>query len=113
MNPITEIKSLLDQIEQREKAATEGPWLRDPSLSFDHIHTLNPTTAVGNKHNPLATLRRYNVEEYKESDGNADFIAHSRTDVPKLGKALRMAIYALEGDEKQRTLEQILTELKS
>lgn len=102
MTPITEIKSILDQIEQREKAASDPPW-----QNYYNRHTVQET-----------------VEPYPDIDvvgdicvcqtcEDGDFISHSRTDVPKLRKALRMAVAAIEGNEMNFILEQILTELKS
>lgn len=67
----------LAEVEQREQAATPGPWLPDGlDINGDYFVRTGYTSAsdVG----------------FTESD--AEFIAHARTDVPRLVEALRGAL---------------------
>lgn len=67
----------LDEIEARANAATEGPWEWDPQDGW--LGTEDEVT-VGWKWGTLT------------QEGDGQFIAHARTDVPALVAALRAVI---------------------
>lgn len=74
----------LDAIEARATAATAGPWHWGDG---DMCHMAGNT--IGPEINHVAA--------YAESPGDAEFIAHARTDVPALVAALR-AVLGVEQD---------------
>lgn len=80
------INERLDQIEQRAERASEGPW-------FDEERNLDDpwgaTTVYNVFHNGDTPDRDLVAEAAYD---NAEFIAHARTDVPALVKALRAAL---------------------
>lgn len=72
----------LTEIEKRAEAATPGPWKKQP-IYFDE----------DSPHNKIANVRGVRlIGPYKSvSCGEeAEFIAHSRTDIPLLTKEIRM-----------------------
>lgn len=73
----------LAEIESRLNAATPGPWKRD-----DYSHSDNGTE-VSEVMGPDQYHSYFAIPD-------AEFIAHSRMDVEKLVKALRVAMDALE-----------------
>ena len=73
----------LDEIQARADAATEGPW--EWTKGAEACAVAVPENRDG-LYGPL-TWDDHNGEVFRESD--AQFIAHARTDVPALVKALR------------------------
>ena len=74
----------LDEIEARANAATEGPWVTYtviPQMGSEVLTAPREGEDYGD----------YVVPEYIDMD-NAEFIAHSRTDVPALVSVARYAL---------------------
>lgn len=76
-------KTWIDEVESRAEAATPGPWVspwvqewNEPNIIL--VHNIAPTSV------------------YRNSKHDSRFIAASRTDVPRLCKALRMALMQLD-----------------
>lgn len=104
MNPTLEI---LDEIEKRANAATPGPWFNGhwSGRCFEkHVHGKGECNYQYKKYeNNQYVSAPNNIELIGSDDGgpilrkhNAKFIAESRTDIPKLTAALRVAIEALD-----------------
>jgi len=72
----------LDEIEARADAATEEPWA---------CMIKSVTKNLRGKWQPLGPETSQN-----KAKKNMDFIAHSRTDIPKLVKALRRLLAEIE-----------------
>lgn len=93
---MTSLKTRLTEIEKRADAATEGPW-----KVVDHCYVQVPHRFFGSEYTPgllwhfidTANINKNTACFYNE---DAEFIAHSRTDIPFLVKALREAVSALE-----------------
>jgi hypothetical protein len=131
MNLLQSITESLAKIEARENAAKAGPWHVGSRKGFnasniyafdgkDEYHDTNIASI------PNISLHRTlnEVEGDKRNRGGlgiATFIAHSRSDVPRLRKALEMAVKALKfyspkvpiGRTAAVALEEIAGELKS
>jgi len=76
------VEQLIDEIKARADAARPGPW---------------ESQIRGNYASRVAEFFRQNVYakvqcDYKDDEPNAEFVAHSRTDVPALIRMLRLAI---------------------
>lgn len=106
------LENYLREVDERAGKATEGPWehrsypsgtefigMRDAKGVTVNLENFNPHEATGGYIGAHMTL--YNVKAFggeSESDLelekalNARFIAHSRTDVPKLIRLLRAAM---------------------
>ena len=77
-------ESQLREIEQRAAKATEGPWKVEASTEGDWVLDSRDDVIAGTF-----------VQE-----GDAEFIAHAREDVPALIAALKRAYKALEAVEE-------------
>jgi len=94
--------TVLAEIEGRAEGATGGPW---EAFSMDSGHSRYEmsrgviTPDVGDSICDMDGLARASNERHAKDDGAADaaFIAHARTDVPAMAKALR-AVLALADD---------------
>jgi hypothetical protein len=89
----------LAPIKARAEAATPGPWLRR-GVRWIEAHPV-ATLSTGRK-----LIVHVNVADippgYHDRDANADFIAHSREDVPALVaevEKLREALLDFRGDQ--------------
>lgn len=87
--------TFLDEIEARANKATPGPWKYDKNFGVkcDYPSRRDPewTDYIAKiKHNWIAQPMDFPFVG-KELD-NGDFIANSRTDIPKLCEALRKAV---------------------
>ena len=89
----------LNEIEARANAATEGPWFVSDDAVWVDRGEGNADGITG----PLAPW----------CFGEADFIAHARTDVPALVAALRAVMEAIDkrGKQLQETLPPSLAAL--
>lgn len=77
------ITKLLDDVQRLDERATQGPWTWGDNR--DGLgNKLHPTAFPG-KYNPIADFEYTNDED-------AEFIALSRTALPKLAEALRAVI---------------------
>lgn len=98
-------REVLDEIQARVTAATPGPW--EVSDANEGMHEYGPMWMVTNDefHNPsggedepwLAVEMRVGDEQ------DAAFIAHARTDVPRLVAALRAVLdnhWCIEGGDE-------------
>jgi hypothetical protein len=73
----------LDEIEARARAATEGPWTSVFNCrDCDEIHMSSLTN--GQLETPCGA-----VDEKEATQKDREFIAHARTDVPKLVEEVR------------------------
>jgi hypothetical protein len=83
------INDILSAIEAREKDATPGPWVQD----IDE-HTYARYVVHGER----IIVSESATSPSKQTGLIADweFIAHARTDVPRLVKALRQAMDAID-----------------
>ena len=101
------LNQLLDEIEQRADKATSGPWGMDELESYDGDSVA--CWIIGNIQIETGDDWWISVEpDYK---GDAQFIAHARTDVPRLVKALRRCMGAMvryQDDILESDLEQIM-----
>jgi hypothetical protein len=95
-NPTEQIKLVLSEIEQGENAATLPPWNVE---TFRHSDAKEFFIS-----GPRAVLDFETPKEQAAQRANAAFIAHARCDVPRLCRALEMAVEALERMDYANTL---------
>lgn len=84
----------LDKIEARANAATEGPWEWEGKSDEMWPQGENSLMATGGAE-PEYVLMAWGYDAYgitAECDADAEFIAHSRTDVPDMAAALRAVL---------------------
>ena len=105
----------LDSVAQRAEAATKGPWvsMRDGN-QYVNTRYLPTAQVVGASRvdgivrpwNPHALIAfGFKPQEYETArfhDADADFIAHARTDLPRLVQMLRLAVGTLGAIEDTR-----------
>lgn len=84
------ISDRLGQIEARADAATEGPWKIETHYGMSQSRRRQ--IVVPGWMTPIAVLG----QENPYGDPDAEFIAHSRTDVPALLAALRAVLAECE-----------------
>jgi len=93
----------LEAIEAREKAATPGPW-KKASLSEDYGAGYGMTTFFVKQ--PDGNLYRIGSadtsKKYIEENNNAEFVAHSRQDVPALIAEVKRLSAELEHLTRER-----------
>jgi len=78
---MTDPLTYLDEVDARVAAATEGPWVEaNGTVMHSTFYGLAPVT------------------------GNAEFIAHSRSDVPRMSKALRAVLAVIQHDARVEAL---------
>ena len=88
-----EILKAIDEINQRASAATDGPC---EVIRFDSdggAINYQVETHTGEKH---VILGWHSDLDNPKAKKDAEFDAHSRTDIPRLTKALRLAVEELE-----------------
>lgn len=88
------VESLLNEIQDRANRATQGPWEAggmDSGHSKYSVEAWVTTEKFGDQICSMDGLTRSQNEKDAKDDGEADawFIAHSRTDVPKLTASLK------------------------
>lgn len=101
-----QITSILDEIEKRADAATEAPWIDCP---LDR----NCNAWVRNEESVICRIT-FAVDP--DAEGNKQFITNARTDVPRLAKALRVAVEAMksvDGDNVEAVAEAALAAIQS
>lgn len=81
---MNELEKYLAEVREREQAATKGPWERtDVEILIDgdgmDASTLEPNLVL--QRNPDGTVLR---DTWELNGEDIDFIAHARSDVPKL-----------------------------
>lgn len=76
---MTDPKAILDRVEELDKSATPGPWTADKATVYF------PRVSGG-----------FDIRHCPSADANVDAIAEYRTLAPKLARALRIAVDALE-----------------
>lgn len=92
-----QIRKLLDDVQRLDEQATPGPWTWGDNR--DGLgNKLHPTAFPG-KYNPIADFEYTNDED-------AEFIALSRTALPKLAEALR-AVLELHKPETRWSYESV------
>lgn len=82
---MTDPRAWLDAVDARTNAATDGPWearMDTPSMGGSRW-SLRRAGVPG---------LRMAVTEYQHGSGNAEFIAHARTDLPAATTALRAVL---------------------
>lgn len=123
-NRVIHMKSLneiLDEIEQREQAATPAPWPLDTvktAIGCCHRIGMFP----GPDHKPYNHACIYADGEYADNShltargkvllANAQFIAAARSEIPALVKALRIAIEAVGQNSASWVLDEIREALR-
>ena len=86
----------LNEIEARANAATEGPWEKSPRYKSDCGWTVPGVSAEVTEELVVEAVR----------DADAEFIAHSRTDVHDMAAALRAVLEIhQDGGESQGYLD--------
>ena len=90
-----QILDVLDEIKERCKKATEGPW---SVVDCGDEGSASVVSDAGNTiiHSDYRRSTQYGLE----IGSDADLIAHSRTDLPKLERALRVAVEGLSRIER-------------
>ena len=85
----TELKALLDEMRQRCEAATPGPWW------WDRLGDLRPTPH--DEYGLDALIRWESIGEVPVlADGDAEFVAAARTDLPRLIAAVEAVLTLAE-----------------
>lgn len=92
---MTTMKDKLNEIEARCEAATDGPWMTTHQGEFGEIR-------VCQKKKGADTLGFAEIESNIE---DATFIAHSRQDIPKLLKVVRILSEALEKYDTREVIQ--------
>lgn len=80
----TKLESYLQEVKERAEKATPGAWLHEKHKD-DYVF---PPASCGEDHPPVCDVSNSNSRD-------ADFIAHSRTDIPKLLAMLEEALEAI------------------
>lgn len=94
-------KQLLEEIKERVKKASFGPWIVERTKKFSGDNWL--IASCGNSYDGLdnfvTTSNQRGSETNFEADAqtDAEFMAHSRTDIPALLQILEIQQKALEG----------------
>lgn len=80
--------SALDEIREREQAATKGLWIADviPSLRD------RPVVLLSDPDNDDAADLLFRADSPQATEADAEFIAHARADVPRLIKAVEAVL---------------------
>lgn len=78
----------LAAIREREQAATEGPWLADVLVDADN----RPVVLLPDPDDDDAALILFAADAPVASEGDAEFIAHAREDIPRLVAAIEAAL---------------------
>jgi len=86
---MTDLTETLREIRERAEAATEGPWEVKEKFAMTSVRTQDPTARLGFRLVAQVPLR-------VEDTSDAEFIAHARTDVPRLVEALEAVLKALD-----------------
>lgn len=100
----------LAEIQERVDAATEGKWWVRDSRTCSGINSPNKKWGYTDKSGKTAFTIRAGKSQglavlFDNNENNADFIAHSRTDIPLLLKMLRRAVEGLERANKAPWLD--------
>lgn len=94
----TIITTQLEAIRKRADAATAGPWFADEGP--EHGCCWDTSITVHDAHEGPKGQRYRNAKVAESNETDAAFIAHARTDVPRLLEALAVAIRMLERNAK-------------
>ncbi len=82
------VAAALDKIRERAKAATPGPWRNEPNTGAGRVWVQISRHRGDRDCEPLFNVRspgrNPSTEEYQQRAADAGFIAHARTDVPRL-----------------------------
>lgn len=100
MTPLQSILTQLDEIKARAEKATPGPWRLSPNTS-DWLISISKDVQDN-----LICDAPFGRGEYTAWERNWPLIAHSRTDVPRLVEALRVAVVGLESLSPQTTVRE-------
>lgn len=102
---------------ERAEAATEGPWIVHPPGGFSGLGGFSPLAGgdFGIYTKPeigygIGVIWGNLAEYENNAQNNAAFIAHARTDIPRLCAALALAVKALEQYASGRTWRRIATD---
>lgn len=82
MTPQESIQRFLDEIKKRDEVATKGPWYNNYVEEFNWVETGDETELMGNQNG-------------KEARSDTEFVAFSRTALPKAGKVLEKILAIL------------------
>ncbi|MDQ8040622.1 hypothetical protein RDI86_02010 [Cellulosimicrobium sp. XJ-DQ-B-000] len=90
-------RDYLAAVQQRADAATDGPWTKDPD---EPSIVLKPDAPGGWDGTAIATVQRDDYGLVEEA--NTEFIAASRTDVPRLVAALTAALDLADDPQRHK-----------
>lgn len=95
--PLMSAREELAAIRERVEAATDGPWENDGGGEIGQHYTCLPPyrTIVGTEVSCSSYCYGGSTKGV-ERDADAEFIAHARTDVPRLVEALDAVVKALD-----------------
>ena len=93
---MSDLTDRLDEIQARAEAATPGPWRAGTEEGVDYGSVMGAPKSIGGGYVTVPVL----VDDLSMYEGTAEFIAASRTDVPRLVAALR-AVLDLHRDAGQ------------
>lgn len=94
------IEAILTEIEARAKAALPGPWV--DYMADGNSTVFREVTAPGDTEQNFSAICDFNERGDWKTPA---FVAHARTDVPRLVAALRVAVEALEQLGAEETVE--------
>lgn len=78
---VMKLEEFLAQVKAREEKATAGPWDYEPTYVYSgKIHRVKLPFPEGQSHT------FYSCGDGKRANEDAEFIAHARTDIPRLVK---------------------------
>jgi len=87
------LNETLEEIEARANAATEGPWHHDGQFTPDDVSVWSGTGPSAKFLGNIGERVISAIGVVMDTElADAEFIAHARTDVPKLLAMLRLAI---------------------
>lgn len=92
---MTDLNTLLAEVEAREQAATKGTWALDQMGMF--IFGLD-MEMIASEDAETANILIRGAGRGLPMEANATFIAHARQDIPKLLRLVRVLMENLEGD---------------
>ena len=97
----------LDEIEARANAATEGPWEWEGEAKGEWEIGANSLVPSRRPDDPVLYGYGYDASGIEvKNPADAEFIAHARTDVPKMAAALRAVLEVhQDGGESQGYLD--------
>lgn len=98
-------EDILAEIEGRASKATAGPW---DTLCSDHSGYIKATGPIHK-----SPSHHSGINETQKAFNDADFIAHARTDVPRMAKAIRRVMAEIKRSTDKRFHEHCFAKIDS